>query len=159
MALIDPNDSLLDQIPHKPLDIARQYSDWVASLHLASARCDAQEFVELTFAMVNRETHGIWDFQEITNRAVTERLQREPEAVRRFKDELASNPSASEIASLPRYLMAAGALDNDVSERCRTLLQDESRYPLPRAGYDAIDDTTRAVSQSLLEVLMPSVSR
>jgi hypothetical protein len=158
LALVDPNDPLLDQLPYKPMGIARQYSDWVASLHLASARSGAEEFVEATLAMINRDAHSIWNFQEITNRAVTERLQLDPVAVRRLKDKLASNPTESEITSLPRYLMAARALDDEVSERCRTLLQDEVRYPLPRAGYDAIDDSTRAVSQSLLEVLTPSVS-
>ncbi|TAI63415.1 hypothetical protein CWO89_24335 [Bradyrhizobium sp. Leo170] len=158
LALVDPNDPLVDQFPHKPMELARDYSDWVASVHLASARSGAEEFVEATLAMINRDAHNTWDFQAITNRAVTERLQRDPEAVRRLKDKLASNPTESEIASLPRYLMAAGALDDEVNERCRTLLQGEVHHPLPRAGYDAIDDSIRAVSQSLLEVLTPSVS-
>jgi hypothetical protein len=78
--------------------------------------------------------------------------------VRCLKDKLASNPTASETASLPRYLMAAGSMDDDVYERCRSLLQDETRHALPRAGYDAVDDSTRAVSRSLLEVLAPSFS-
>jgi hypothetical protein len=94
----------------------------------------------------------------MTNRAVVERLQRDSEAVRRLKDKLASNPTENENASLPRYLMAAGALDDGVHERCRSLLQDEARHPLPRAGYDAVDDSTRAVTRSLLEVLAPSFS-
>jgi hypothetical protein len=108
--------------------------------------------------MINRDAHRIWDFQEITNRAVVERLQRDSEAVRRLKDKLASNPTESETASLPRYLMAAGALDDEVHERCRSLLQGEARHVLPRAGYDAVDDSMRAVSRSLLEVLAPSLS-
>jgi hypothetical protein len=108
--------------------------------------------------MINRDAHGIWNFQEITNRTVVERLQRDPEAVRRLKDKLASNPTESETASLPRYLMAAGALDDNVHERCRSLLQEEDRHALSRAGYDAVDGSTRAVTRSLLEVLAPSFS-
>jgi hypothetical protein len=41
--------------------------------------------------------------------------------------------------------------------RC-TLLQQEAEELLPRAGYDAVDDSIRAVSQSLLEVVTPPFS-
>ncbi|HEX9381949.1 MAG TPA: hypothetical protein VF908_00965, partial [Gemmatimonadaceae bacterium] len=135
-----------------------EFSNWVTALHLASARCCAKEFLEVALAMINRDAHGIWTFQDVTNRAVVERLQRDPEAVRRFKDKLASNPTESETASLPHYLAAAGALDDEVHERCRSLLQYETSHALPRAGYDAVDNSIRAVSRSLLEVLAPTFS-
>jgi hypothetical protein len=158
LVLVEPNDPLLDRIPYKPKEIAQQFSDWVTAVHLACARSGTEEFVEVALAMVNRDVHEIWNFQDITNRAVVERLQRDAEVVRRLKDKLASTPTESESASLPRYLMAAGALDSDVLERCRLLLHEEGRYGFPRAGYDALDDSTRAVSRSLLEVLAPSFS-
>jgi hypothetical protein len=158
LLLFEPKDPLLEQLRYGPGEIGRQFSDWVTVLHLASARSSAEEFVEVALAMINRNAHSIWDFQEITNRAVIERLQHDSEAIRCVKDKLASDPSESEIASLPRYLMAAGALDHDVRARCRLMLQNETCYPVPRAGYDAIDDSTRAVSISLLEVLAPSFS-
>ncbi len=158
LALVDPNDPLLDQLRYGPREIGQQFSDWVTALHLASARSGAEEFVEVALAMINRHSHGIWDFQEIMNRAVVERLQSDPEAVRRLKDKLASNPTESETASLPRYLVAAGVLDDDVHERCQSLLQDEACHALPRAGYDAVDGSTQAVTRSLLEVLAPSLS-
>jgi hypothetical protein len=158
LALFEPNDNLLNQILHRPMEIGQQFSDWVLALHLASARSGGQEFVEVALAMINRGDHGIWYFQDIINRAVIERLQRDPEAVRRFKDKLGSSPTESETASVPRYLTDAGAFDDEVLERCRSLLKDEVRHPLPRAGYDAVDDSTRAVSRSLLEVLAPSFS-
>jgi hypothetical protein len=66
--------------------------------------------------------------------------------------------TVSEIASLPRYLSAAGALDAEVSQRCILLLQQEAQALLLRAGYDAVDDSIRAVSQSLLEVVAPPFS-
>ena len=57
-----------------------------------------------------------------------------------------------------KEMSAAGALDEGVHQRCTTLLQQEARQPLPRAGYDAVDDSIRAVSLSLLEVVTPSFS-
>jgi hypothetical protein len=103
-------------------------------------------------------SHSIWSFQDVTNRAVVERLRRDSDAVRLVKHRLAGSPSASEIASLPRYLSAAGASDEEVNQRCAALLTHEARELLPRAGYDAVDDSIRAVSRSLLEVLTPSFS-
>jgi hypothetical protein len=158
LVLVEPNDPLFGQLRYGPKDIGQRFSDWVTALHLASARSGAEEFVEVALSMINRDAHGIWDFQEITNRAVIERLQRDPEAVRRFKEKLDCNPTEGETASVPRYLMAAGAMDERVHERCRSILQDETRRALPRAGYDAVDNSTRAVSRSLLEVLAPSFS-
>jgi hypothetical protein len=89
LVLVDANDPLLDQL-RGPKEICQQFSDWVIALHLASTRSEAEEFVEVALAMINRDNHRIWDFQEITNRAVVERLQREPESVRCLKDKLAS---------------------------------------------------------------------
>jgi hypothetical protein len=158
LALLDPGNPFLNRLRFGPLAIGQQFSDWVAALHLASALSNAEDFFDVTLAMINRPSRGIWNFQEVTNRAVVERLRRDPDAVRRFKDRLASTPEGSEIASLPRYLSAAGAMDNEVHERCRMLLQREVPQPLPRAGYDAVDDSIRAVSRSLLEVVTPSFS-
>ena len=109
--------------------------------------------------MVNRRVHGIWDVQDITNRAIVERLQRDPEAVQCFEERLATDPTENECASLPRFLAAAGALNAHVVERCRSLLSNEAHHALPRAGYDAVDEATRAESRSLLDVLIPSLSR
>ena len=158
LALIEPRDPLLDQLRYGPIEIGQQFSDWVTAVHLASARSGADEFVDVALAMINRDAHGIWDFQEVTNRGIVERLQRDPEAIRCLKDKLASNATENEIGSRPRYLMATGALDESVHKQCRLMLQNEGRNALPRAGYDAVDDSTRAVSLSLLEVLAPSFS-
>jgi hypothetical protein len=156
MLLLDPSDAWLDRLRYGPKEIAHKFSDWVTAVHLASARSGVDEFAEVVFAMINRVAHGIWDFQDITNRALIERLQRDADARRRLERRLDSNPTESETASLPRYLVAASPLDEGVHERCRSLLQNEASYPLPRAGYDALDDSTQAVSRSLLEVLAPS---
>jgi hypothetical protein len=158
LALFEPSDPVLDQLRFEPMEIGQQFSDWVAALHLASARSKAGDFVDVMFAMINRPSHSIWDFQEVTNRAVVERLQRDSDVIRQLKDKLASEPSVSEIASLPRYLSAAGAMDGEVHERCRTLLQQEAQELLLRAGYDAVDNSIRSVSRSLLELVTPSFS-
>ena len=140
LSLFNPGDPLLDQIQAGPMAIGQQDSDWVTALHLAAVRSDAKDFVAVTSAMINRPSHGIWSFQDVTNRAVVERLRCDPDAVRLVKDRLAGSPSTSEVASLPRYLSAAGTLDEEVHQRCATLLQQEAREPLPRAGYDAVDE-------------------
>jgi len=158
LAMFAPDDVLLENLRHTPKEIADQFSDWVLAVHLAAIRSKTQEFVELVVAMINRHTHGIWDFQDIVNRAVVERLQRDEEARLHLKRTLAADATVSETASLPRYLSAAGALDGDVLERCRDLLQGERRHGLPRAGYDAVGGTTCAVCLSLLEVFAPSFS-
>lgn len=156
--LVEPDNPLLDQLRYGPREIAAQFSDWVTAVHIASAHSGTEEFLDLLFRMINRDRHGIWDFQEVTNRPVLERLQHDAEAILRIKERLASGPTESEIASLPRYLVVAGAMDADVFARCQSLLQDESRHELPRAGYDAIENVRRAVSRSLLEVLVPALS-
>jgi hypothetical protein len=158
LSLFSPQDRLLDQIEIMPLEMGQQYSDWVTALHLAAARSDAKDFIAVTLGMINRPSHNIWSFQDVTNRVVVERLRGDPDAVKLIKDRLDGNPSTSEIASLPRYLSAAGALDEEVHQRCISLLQQEARQLLPRAGYDAIADAIRAVSGSLLDIVTPSFS-
>jgi hypothetical protein len=158
LSLLNLDDPLLDQIQAGPMEVGARYSDWVAALHLAAARSDAKDFVAVTSAMINRPSYNIWSFQDVTNRAAVERLRRDSNAVRLVKDRLAGSPSTSEIASLPRYLSAAGALDEEVNQQCAALLTHEARELLPRAGYDAVDDSIRAVSRSLLEVVTPSFS-
>jgi hypothetical protein len=100
--LIEPNNPLLEQLRYEPREIGQRFSDWVTALHLASARSTAEEFVDVVLVMINRDAHSIWDFQEITNRAVVERLQRDPEAVRCLKEKVAFDATESEIGSLPR---------------------------------------------------------
>src|SRR5262249_26209524 len=111
------------------LEIGQLFSDWVTALHLASARSGAEEFVELMLAMINRNRHGIWNFQEITNRAVVERLQRDSETIRGLKNKLSSNPTESETASLPRYLMVAGAFDDGLQREPMLMCDALGRGP------------------------------
>jgi hypothetical protein len=79
-------------------------------------------------------------------------------SVQLLKDQLMGAPTTSEIASLPRYLSAANVLDADIRLRCTELLRQQAEEPMAQAGYDAFDDSIRAVSLSLLEVVTPSLS-
>jgi hypothetical protein len=126
---------------------------------LAANRSDSEEFVDIVLAMLNRSSRGNWDFQEITNRPVIERLRRDTHAVQLLKDKLSSNATVSERATLPRYITAAGVMDVSIRDLCESLLKEEAKQPLLRAGYDAVEDAIRAVSLSLLDAAVPSFSR
>ncbi|MCU9952597.1 NACHT domain-containing protein [Burkholderia sp. BKH01] len=156
--LIAPNDHLVVNLPYGPRDVWERTGQWISTVHVAATCSNAHEFVEIALAMINRKSHHIWDFQSIINRAVIERLQRDDAVGHHFKSILADCPTESETASLPRYLLAVGQFDTEVLLRCRSLLGEERRRILPRAGYDAIEGATRAISRSLLEVLAPSLS-
>jgi hypothetical protein len=158
LSLLAPTDPLLDQIRIDPMNIGRRHADWVTALHLSSARSRPEEFIQVVLAMIARPNRSNWDFQEVANRAVVERLARDADAVALLKKRLIETSDASEIASLPQYPSAAGALDSEVTQRCMTLLALELHEPLPRAGYDAVADSIGALSRSLLEVATPSLS-
>jgi len=158
LSLFSPTDPLLSNIQSEPIEIGQRYSEWVVAMHLAGRQSGPEDFVAVTTAMLNRPSHGIWDFQDVINRAVIERLGSDPDAVEQLRSRLIDHPTTSEIASIPRYLSAAGLLDEETTKRCVFLLQKEARESLPRAGYDAVDQSIRAVSRSLLEVIAPGFS-
>jgi len=159
LTLFQPGDPLLDRIQLTPKEIWEQHADRVVAMHVASARSQVQDFTEFLLDMINCSAAAdMWRFQDITNRAVLARLRRDEEVTQGLRDVLMRTPTASELASLPRYLLAAGALDTALREYCSSRLQEESQRALPRAGYDAIENQVRAISQSLLDVLAPSFS-
>ena len=92
--------------------------DWVTSIHVAAVRSTPKEFVDMVSAMVNRTYTSIWDFQEITNRAIVERLQHDSDFLSQLKARLGKDPTGSELATFPRYLSAAGNFDSEIKEQC-----------------------------------------
>ena len=156
LTLLAPSDPLPKRIRPPTREIGPQFSDWVAATHLASVQSEPDEFVEVVVDMINRDSHGMWFFQDISNRAVVSRLRRDPVAVQRIRERLERNPTENEVASLPRLLANAGQMDAETQALCRSLLKIEATHPVPRAGYDIVEDSIRAVSASLLEVLAPS---
>lgn len=158
LSMLAPADALLDQIEITPIDLGQQHSDWVTAVHLSAARSAPDDFAQVVLAMISRPTRTNWDFQEVVNRAVVERLGWDGAAVGFLKNRLMESFDPSEIVSLPRYLSAAGAFDTDITQRCTELLQFESQAPMPRAGFDAVEGLVRSVSRSLLDVITPSIS-
>jgi hypothetical protein len=159
LVLFERSDPALDRASLSPREIWNRHSDRLTALHLAAARSSAQEFTELLLDIINRDTvTDIWGFPDISNRAVLTRLRHDEEVVRTLRYTVINSPTASELASLPRYLLEAGTLDSALREHCSSRLQEESRRALPRAGYDAIESQVRVISQSLLDVLAPSFS-
>ena len=158
LSLLAPSDALLDQIEIAPIDIGQQHSDWVTAVHLSAARSAPDDFAQVVLAMISRPSRTNWDFQEMVNRAVVERLGRDGAAAALLKSRLMESPDPSEIASLPRYLSAAGALDTEITQRCAEQLQFEGQAPMPRAGFDAVEGSVRSLSRSLLDVITPSLS-
>ncbi len=158
LSLLSPTNPLLDKIKLPPVELGRRNSDWVTAVHLASARSNPSEFVQVVFEMVARPVRWIWDFQEFGNRVIVERIARDGDAAKLLKERLLKTSELNEIASLPRYLSAAGVLDSEINRRCNELLERESLEPFPRAGYDAVADSVTALSRSLLEAISPSFS-
>jgi hypothetical protein len=158
LSLLTPSDALLDQIEIAPIDIGRRHYDWVTAVHLSAARGSPDDFAEVVLAMISRPSHTNWDFQEVINRAVVERLGRDGAAAALLKSRLMESSDPSEIASLPRYLSAAGALDTEITQRCTEQLQLEGQAPIPRAAFDAVEGSVRSLARSLLDVVTPSLS-
>jgi hypothetical protein len=155
LVMLAPADPALSQL-RPPLEIGQETRDWPVALHVAAARSDADEFVMVLRAMLSRPLTTIWHFQDITNRAVVDRLQRDSAVVDVLRQILTSDPSDSERASIPRYLRAAGRLDEDLLGQCRQLLRAEESRRIPQAGYDAISDEVRGIALSLLDALGPT---
>jgi hypothetical protein len=157
LALFSPADEMLKDLRSTPLEIGVRYRDWTCAVHLAGARSDVAAFGEVVCAMVNRDSHNLWDFQEVTNAAVIERLQMDSLAARHLMVGLARQATENERASIPRYLAEAGLMDRDLYDLCRSLLQEErENHGFVRAGFDAVDNSIRSISQSLLHVLSSS---
>jgi hypothetical protein len=112
----------------------------VSGFQTGSRRCISHPFAaelkssaEVVLAMINRDTHNIWNFQDVTNRAVVKRLQRDPEGVRRLKDKLASQPDRerdSKSPALPDGRWSVGTtFTNGAGRSCET--KPATRLPGP----------------------------
>lgn len=130
------------------------FGDWTTAVHVAACRADSHEFTALLEAMVTRQSRTKFDAQEITNLAVQERLQRDPELEGLLNARLQPDVDRSISGSFARYLAAAGKLDASVRVNVLNLLRvvaAEQRLPL--AGYDAIADEWRCTRATLLDAL------
>lgn len=154
LALYEPNHPFFCDLKINLLELGQLHSKWIVAVHIGAETQQAAAFIEILCAMVNRERHTIWDFQDLINTAVQARLARDQVAAGLVRKVLNDNPSANEMASLPRYLNSAGVLDAEAYDECRTLLDHHYRKPgVPLAGFDALANEVRPVAFSLLDAL------
>ncbi len=154
LALYDPHNPVFANMRTRAVDIGLRHGKWAVAVHIAAESQSAPDFIEVMRAMVNRNRHSIWDFQDLSNVSIQARLARDDEASDHFRLVLTDELTPNEIASLPRYLAAAGALDVGAYETCRALLDlHYSRAGVPLAGYDAFANDVRPVTHSLLDAL------
>lgn len=130
------------------------FGDWTVAVHIAAYRANSHEFADLLEAMVTRDFRTQFDAQEITNLAIQERLQRDPELEQLLCARLRLDVDLSISGSFARYLAAAGKLDVTVQAKVRELLSTvTAEQSLPLSGYDAIADDWRATRATLLDAL------
>jgi hypothetical protein len=154
LSLYDPSNRVFANLKVSALDFGVLYGRWPLAVHIAAETQSTIDFVEVLRAMVNRDRHSPWDFQDKVNIAIQARLMRDEEASYHVRRALTDKPTPNEIASLPRYLAAAGALDTQAYDTCRALLDLlYKRAGVPLAGYDALADEVRTVTHSLLDAL------
>ena len=135
-------------------DRRQDFGGWTIAVHVAAYRADSHEFAALLEAMVTRDYRTQFDAQKITNLAVQERLQRDPELEGLLSAQLRPDVDRSISGSFARYLAAAGKLDASVRTKVAELLRVVAAgQHLPHAGYDAIGDEWRCTRATLLDAL------
>jgi hypothetical protein len=154
LAIYDPGHDVFGKLEIPPLMLGTEHYQWAAACTISAGSQSSAEFIEVLRAMINRDTHDLWDFQEYTNIAVLGRLARDPEAVKILMQELAGDVTNSEAASLPRYLASTGPFNEVVLAALRRKLDFFSRRKgVVVAGYDALANEIRPISHSLLDAL------
>lgn len=154
LAIYDPGHDVFGTLKISPLMLGTEHYEWAAACTISAGSQGSAEFIEVLRAMINRDTHDLWDFQEYTNIAVLGRLARDPEAVKILMRALAGEVTGSEAASLPRYLASTGPFDDAVLTALRRKLDFFSRRKgVVVAGYDALANEIRPISHSLLDAL------
>jgi hypothetical protein len=154
LAIYDPSHNAFRSLKILPLTLGTEHHEWAAACTISAGSQGSSDFVEVLRAMINRENHSSWDFQEYTNIAVLERLARDPEAVKIIMHVLAGEVTGSEVASLPRYLAETGPFDEALLIILRQKLDFFSRRKgVVIAGYDALANEIRPISHSLLDAL------
>lgn len=154
MAIYEPLNPCLDNIAKKVLSEIETPKDFVVPLIIASSRFESDKVGILARKMINRSNHSIWDFQDRINSVLKSRISTDEEFVNRIKIWLTSTPSESEISSFSRYLASAGKLDEEMQNLCLHFLNERNICSvIPAHGFDALANSVRPVTHSLLDVL------
>lgn len=158
LAIYAPETRLLDSITSRLSEAVEKYQAFCTPIIVAAAKSNCDDFLKLLSLMINRPHHSTWDFQDRINSAVRGRIISDHEISKHIKQTLEKKPTESEIASLSRYLVSTGHLDQKTYELCQSLLNQRNTYRgIPFHGFDAIMDTVRPVTHSLLDVLASPV--
>lgn len=140
-----------------PIDLealGREFGDWTIAIHVAACRVDSAAFCNLLEAMVTRPWRSQFDVQQVSNLAVEERLQRDPQLEVLLSTRIGKDIHPSISGSFARYLAAAGKLNPTTRSRTIELLQSFGiNQRLPTAGYDAVADQWRAARATLLDAI------
>lgn len=151
LAVFEPGDLALP-VHENFADLGRDFADWAVAVQIATARTDASHFCRLLEAMVTRSWHSQFDAQEISNRAVQERLQRDTELEALMVERLEAGIHPSISGSFARYLASAGRLSQEARTKALRLLAAFGKdQRLPVAAYDALSHQWRAVRATLLD--------
>ena len=154
LAIYDPGHDVFGRLEISPLMLGIERHEWAPACTISAGSQGSAEFIEVLRAMINRDTHDLWDFQEYTNIAVLGRLARDSEAVEILMRALTGEVTGNEAASLPRYIAATGPFDDTVLSALRRKLDFFSRRKgVAVAGYDALAGEIRPISHSLLDAL------
>jgi hypothetical protein len=154
LAIYDADHPYLRQLAVTPQQAGTKHRQWTVALVVGGAILQSADFVELVRSMVNRDLTGPWDHQQHTNRAVVDRIRQDSASRALLLGVVRGAPTSSEVASLPKFLSAAGGLDEELRSACSVLLgQYKERRGIQTAGFDAIVDEIRSVSLSLMDTL------
>ena len=153
LAVYAPDASELRLLTAKDV-VPGDFGAWTIALHVAAHRADSGAFCELLEAMVTRDMPHKFDAQSVTNLAVQERLQRDPELEALLVARLHPEVDPSVSGSIARYLAAAGKFDADARDKVAALLcAVAAGQRLPISSYDAITDDWRSTRVTLLDAL------
>ncbi|HXP74499.1 MAG TPA: NACHT domain-containing protein [Stellaceae bacterium] len=151
LAVFAPEVNVLPLITNSD-ELGHDFADWAVAVRVAARRADTATFCALLEAMVTRPRRSGFDAQPITNLAVVERLQSDPELEGLLTVRIARDVHPSVSGSFARYLAAAGKLGPEPRGRSLDLLHALGRdQRLPTAGYDAFADQWRATRATLLD--------
>jgi hypothetical protein len=135
-------------------ELGRAFADWAVAVQIAAARTDSRHFCRLLEAMATRTWHSQFDAQEITNRAVQDRLQRDRELEAFMVERLAFNSDPSISGSFARFLASAGRLSQDARSKALEILAAfGAGQRIPVGAYDAVSHQRRAVRATLLDAV------
>ncbi len=146
---------LATEFDSRPMrDRRYHFADWAVAVRIAAVRHRGDAFIELLERMVTREYVTQFDAQDCINRAVYERLQRDPELIELFNKRLSIEIDGSVSGTFARYLASAGMLDENARAMGLNLLKELSkRQQLVVTGYDAVAGRQRALRATLLDAV------